>query len=244
MKTKVLQIAIFIFALLVSEKASANFEFSIENNICTHEIDYCNDPYIREAIEDIVLDEMTIWRHPTTNEATYATSCRNQNGGCEAHVERVVNLIFDLSCESGYDPYRILAIAKHESNYNPFAINKSSGAVGLLQLMPRSPFAQSIRYIQDPLYRNECREDETYCQQEVIHASFRLLHRSIGRCGDFNSGLGMYGSGSCQGSKSFVRFVNSYAEQVRLQSVLIAEVLGSQNGSTSYRTEWGTNSQH
>lgn len=241
---KILQITAFIIALFLNENASANADLSIESNICTHEIDYCHDPYIREAIQEIILDEMTIWRHPITNEVTYGTSCRNQAGGCEAHVERVVNVIFDLSCESGYDPYKILAIAKHESNYNPFAINKSSGAVGLLQLMPRSPFAQSIRYIHDSTYRNECREDDTYCQQEVIHASFRLLHRSIGRCGDFNSGLGMYGSGSCRGSKSFVRFVNDYAEQVRLESILKAELLSSQNGATSYRTEWGSDSQH
>lgn len=222
------------FTLGKANAYNGYFQSIATQNACVLNIDFCNSESIREAIEQIILDEMTIWVHPATGEVTYSQSCRNQDEGCEAHVSRIVSIVFDLSCGYGQDPFTILAIAKHESNYNPFVVNRSSGAVGLLQLMPRSYFARGVRYIHDELYRDECRSDSRYCQNEVMEASFELLRRSINRCGTIEGGLGMYGSGSCEGSRRFVKFVSTYSESIRLRSILLAEELSSKYGQTSY----------
>lgn len=235
MKNKLFYVIFTVF-LCFTSIAKANVcvqeELNYENS-CTEFIDYCQDRFIRSAIQNIILEEMTVWTHPNTGEITYSTSCRNQTDGCEAHIEKVIKIIFEKACNSTFDPYVILAIAKHESNYNPFILNKQSGAVGLLQIMPRSPFVRGIRYVHSEQYRENCRSHETYCQEEVIEASFKLLTRSLERCGSMNGALGLYGSGSCRGSRRFVRFVNSYSANIRLESIIRSEWLRSENGSTN-----------
>lgn len=183
----------------------------------------CENEDMRAAVKEVILGEMVTWVNPNTGEVDYTTSCRNQEGGCEEHIDRIVDIIFELSCESGFDPFMILAMAKHESNYNPFVVNDRTGATGLLQLMPRSFFAKDIDFIHNARYRNECRQEEDYCQEEILHASFRLLYRSIARCGDIDHGLGMYGSGSCEGSKRFVRYVNSHKQRLLEESIIVYE---------------------
>lgn len=51
-------------------------------------------------------------------------------------TERVRLLIVQKSTEYGVDAERALRIAKCESNFNPNAINKSSGASGVFQYLP------------------------------------------------------------------------------------------------------------
>lgn len=207
---------------------TTNFQSNLtENDILTCQLpeyqNVCHNLDFREAVKEVVLSEMVVWTHPETGEVSYTGSCANQNGGCEAHVNRIVNVIFDLSCESGFDPIMILAMAKHESNYNPFVVHDRTRATGLLQLMPRSFFAKGVDFVHSPSYRNECRDEEDYCQEEIIHASFRLLYRSIYRCGNIEQGIGMYGSGSCNGSRSFVRYVGNHSDRIRREATVIYE---------------------
>ena len=169
----------------------------------------------KQIMTDFLYGEMIVWSNPNTGTVVEAKSCREQIGGCYAHIRRVVDLVYDTSHDYGYDPHIVLAIAKHETNLNPFAVNEVTGASGLLQLMPRSPFAQGLRFIQEPQYREECRYDSHYCQREVIGQSLTLLSRSEARCGTLEGGLGLYGSGSCEGSRRFSRYVIRRANRTR-----------------------------
>ncbi len=224
-----------LILLGLSHFAGSNVTTLLEQqqNMCIvpTEAQYCNDENYKNAATRAILEEMEVWTSPE-GIVTYATSCRNQPGGCEAHIAKVVDIIFDISCESNFDPFMVMAIAKHESNFNPFIQHRNSKATGLLQLMPRSPFAKGIRFIHNRQFRESCRNHETYCQEEILHASFRLLYRSIARCGSLNRGLGMYGSGSCTGSRDFARYVDRYGSELEERTIRMNERILT-NDSTS-----------
>ena len=212
---KSLLISIF---MLFAINIQSNF-VNAQQEIQTETI--CNSKSLRIATQSILLEEMILWENPNTRKVTYSHSCRNQYKGCEYHISIVVDIIFDLSCRNGYEPFMVLAMAKHESNYNPFILHERTKAVGLLQLMPNSPFARNIRFIHDERYRNECREDDYYCQEDIINASFALLNRSYIRCDqNMRDTLGMYGSGSCKGSRGFSYFVKNYSNQLRFEAII------------------------
>lgn len=46
-----------------------------------------------------------------------------------------------------YEPLKWLA--QHESNYNPYAVNKKSGAAGLMQMLPSTFRAYAARGMKD-----------------------------------------------------------------------------------------------
>lgn len=167
---------------------------------------------LKEATKLAILDDLIISEMPRT----YARSCTERPYGCEAHVEAIVELFFSQYQQRGIDPLILAAMAKHETNYNPFAVNESTGAAGLIQLMPGSHFAEGISFIHNPRYRHACKQERSACQQEVLDASLTLLERSIRRCDNsLRHGLGMYGSGSCTGSRRFANYVISHARELR-----------------------------
>jgi len=171
---------------------------------------------LKEATKLAILEQLVISHNPETGETVYSKSCMDRIYGCEAHIESVVDMFFEQHYRRGIDPLVLAAIAKHETNFNPFAVNERTRAAGLLQLMPGSRFAEGISFIHSAQVRARCANSYNACQEEVVDASVTLLERSIRRCDNsLREGLGMYGSGSCEGSRRFASYVIRLSNHLR-----------------------------
>lgn len=195
--------------------ATANLEPTLSSTpeqifVANRTTDYID--IIKEATKLTILEELVISDLPRT----YARSCSSREFGCEAHISAMVDLFFLEYQKTGIDPLIIAAMAKHETNFNPFAVNDRTQAAGILQLLPSQRSAEGLNFIHSASYRNQCEGEYYACQEEVLDASLKLLERSIRRCDNsLAQGLGMYGSGSCEGSKRFSRYVLRMSERFR-----------------------------
>ena len=181
---------------------------------------------IKEATKMAILEQLIIAEDPITGTRTYSRSCEDRVYGCEASITAIVDLFFEQKERHGIEPLILAAMAKHETNFNPFAINERTRAAGLLQLTRASGFTRGIRFIQDSNYRARCERTHDACQGEVIEASVMLLERSISRCdNNLRQGLGMYGSGSCRGSRRFVKYVMRLARHLQTRRDIFVEQL-------------------
>lgn len=179
---------------------------------------------VKEATKLSIMELLVVSNLPRT----YSRSCEERVFGCEAHIESVVDLFFEQQNRRGIDPLILAAMAKHETNFNPFAVNDVYGAAGLLQLLPSNRHAKGVRFIHSRAYREQCRNDYYACQGEVVEASVTLLERSIRRCdNDLRQGLGMYGSGSCRGSRRFSKYVIRLAGELRIRQRHYIEILSN-----------------
>lgn len=160
----------------------------------------------RALMVNAVLQKLTIWIRPADGRRIYVQHCRELRYGCERQVVQLVDYIFDVSLAYNFDPWLIAAVAWHESRFNPFA-ESSEGAVGIIQLLRRSPWSRGVSFVHQRWFRQRCINQIGSCQLDVIERGVYWLNRAVQECGSINSGLRMYNSGRCNGPRRYPRAV-------------------------------------
>ncbi len=92
----------------------------------------------------------------------------------------------------GLDPNLVAAVMLQESGGNPEAYSKS-GAVGLLQVMPRDGLAEGFMCINGPCFSSRPTTDELLDPHFNIKYGTELLSGLISKYGDIREGLRAYG---------------------------------------------------
>ncbi len=107
-------------------------------------------------------------------------------------VRRWCALIEQYAAENGLDPNLIAAVILQESGGNPEAYSKS-GAVGLMQVMPRDGLAANFMCKNGPCFASRPSMDELFDPEFNIAYGTRMLAGLIKRTGDVREALRAYG---------------------------------------------------
>lgn len=149
-----------------------------------------------EALEDALLSRLRY------RGGRYVRHCREVNGGCEAHVQRSVQLFVEWGHHYDVDPYLLAAIAFRESGLDPGAIG-GAGERGQMQIHPRSPAGLELS-------RRGCanapsRAVAPRCASAEVELAAGLLAQGLDRCGADSRprvrearALTWYNSGHCE----------------------------------------------
>lgn len=100
--------------------------------------------------------------------------------------------ITQVSAYYGIDPALVAAVMLQESGGNPDAYSKS-GAVGLLQVMPRDGLAADFLCANGPCFSARPTMDELFDPRFNIDFGVKLLTGLIAKFGDIREGLRAYG---------------------------------------------------
>jgi soluble lytic murein transglycosylase-like protein len=90
------------------------------------------------------------------------------------------HLVKDAAKQTGVDPHLVLAVIKAESNFDPNAVS-SSGAMGLMQLMPETALEMGVQDVYNP--------------RDNIWAGTRYLSYCLEKFGDTEMALAAYNAG-------------------------------------------------
>jgi len=107
-------------------------------------------------------------------------------------ILRWCTLITEYSGKHGLDPNLIAALILQESGGNPDAYSKS-GAVGLMQVMPRDGKAASFMCKNGPCFANRPSSAELYDPELNIKFGTKMLAGLISREGNIRDALKSYG---------------------------------------------------
>ena len=168
---------------------------------------YREDPYDREIMAQIVLQNLTVWTRPD-GTPVYHQFCRTLAHGCEQQISTYVDYIFQVSYNQDVNPWFLAAVAWHESRFNPFA-ESSQGAIGLFQLLARGVWSRGLPFVRNRHYRQQCRSELGSCQYRSIRRAVFWLTYAEEYCGTVRDGLRMYNSGRCDGPRRYPRIVFS-----------------------------------
>mgnify|MGYP002681646646 FL=1 len=120
------------------------------------------------------------------------------NGGCSvssAYPDSILqwcDLITLYADENGLDPNLLAAVMLQESGGNPDAYSHS-GAVGLMQIMPRDGIAASFQCGNRPCFSNRPSMDELFNPDFNISYGARMLAGLVARRGNIREALFAYG---------------------------------------------------
>ena len=118
--------------------------------------------------------------------------------GCaisSSYPQKIQNWCGQISAaahEYGVDANLIAAVMLQESGGNPDAYSKS-GAVGLMQVMPRDGLSASFMCKNGPCFASRPSMDELFDADFNINYGARMLSGLIGRTGDVREALRSYG---------------------------------------------------
>jgi len=107
-------------------------------------------------------------------------------------VRRWCYLIETASVEHGLPADLIAAVILQESGGNPDAYSKS-GAVGLMQVMPRDGIAGKFVCLNGPCFTSRPSMEELYDPKFNIAYGTRMLAGLVGKTGDLREALSAYG---------------------------------------------------
>ena len=127
----------------------------------------------------------------TEQEPAESSGCQLA-GSYPEKIQRWCDWIQQSANEHGLDPNLIAAVMLQESGGNPDAYSHS-GAVGLMQVMPRDGLAASFQCINGPCFASRPSMDELFEPQFNIAYGVRMLAGLINRKGDVREGLRSYG---------------------------------------------------
>jgi hypothetical protein len=132
------------------------------------------------------------------NEAEPADDSDQDRSGCKVsrnYPEDILqwcDLITKFGRNTGLDPDLIAALVWQESGGNPSAYSKS-GAVGLMQVMPRDGIAESFMCQSGSCFRNRPSIEELQDPKFNIKYGTGMLANLFGRYGDMREALKYYG---------------------------------------------------
>lgn len=112
--------------------------------------------------------------------------------GFPESIERWCALVQRYAGENGLDPALVASVMLQESGGNDQAYS-SSGAVGLLQVMPRDGIAASFYCGGNPCFINRPSMDELFDPEFNIAYGTRMLANLISKKGSIRDGLFAYG---------------------------------------------------
>ncbi len=130
------------------------------------------------------------WSEPA-GISVYDGSCTLPHSYPES-VRQWCALIEQAAAETGLPAALIAAVMYQESNGNPLAYS-SSGAVGLMQVMPRDGIAAKFRCANGPCFSD--RPTIAELQDPAFNVAYgaRMLADLVGRYGSYREGLYRYG---------------------------------------------------
>ncbi len=109
-----------------------------------------------------------------------------------ASIQQWCGAIEKYAGEHGVEPGLIAAVMLQESGGNPNAYSKS-GAVGLMQVMPRDGLAASFMCVNGPCFASRPSMDELFDPEFNISYGVRMLAGLIQRHGSVREALRAYG---------------------------------------------------
>lgn len=109
-----------------------------------------------------------------------------------AAVRQWCSLIEKYAGQAGIDAKLIAAVMLQESGGNPKAYSKS-GAVGLMQVMPRDGLAASFQCNGRPCFSSRPTMDELFDPEYNISYGVRMLAGLVQKTGSLRGGLRSYG---------------------------------------------------
>lgn len=101
-------------------------------------------------------------------------------------------IIETSALQNGLDPRLIAAVMLQESRGDPQAVSRS-GAIGLMQVMPRDGLAASFMCINGPCFADRPSMQELFHPQFNVFYGSQLLASLIQRNGSVREGLRSYG---------------------------------------------------
>jgi len=107
-------------------------------------------------------------------------------------VRQWCSLIQSAAQEHSLDPYLVAAIIFQESHGNPSAYSHS-GAVGLMQVMPRDGIAAGFQCINGPCFAGRPSSDELYDPAFNISYGCQILAGLVQKHGSIREALRAYG---------------------------------------------------
>jgi soluble lytic murein transglycosylase-like protein len=134
----------------------------------------------------------------TNNQEQSTNETRNWSGTCQvsprypAKVTQWCDLITDYATKHNLDPDLIAALVWLESGGNELAYSRS-GAVGLMQVMPRDGLAASFMCVNGPCFKDRPTTNELRDPEFNIAYGTRFLAGLIQKRGNLREALKSYG---------------------------------------------------
>lgn len=147
------------------------------------------DPKAQEAnsAAELETSSQTVPNYPEDGSAECSLSA-----GYPDSISRWCDLIERNANEHGVDANLIAAVMLQESGGNPDAYSKS-GAVGLMQVMPRDGLASSFVCVNGPCFASRPSMDELFVPEFNVSFGVRMLAGLINRYGSVREALRAYG---------------------------------------------------
>ncbi len=187
----VMTIVVFFGWIIFSVKSSMLSNIIIVENIVVEalEPDVYEGPVEEDDSSSVILGGEVVTDCPLTKDVSWATPERQAKW---AAIRDYCSLIIKASEKYSLDVHLLGALIWWESGGDPLAYS-GSGAVGLMQVMPRDGIAASYQCINGPCFTNRPSIEELEDPAFNIDYGSRLLAGLIDREGSMREGLYRYG---------------------------------------------------
>ncbi len=134
----------------------------------------------------------------SANAEQKSGEAKSGGGGCSISaaypdaIQQWCEIIERYAGENNLDPNLLAAVMLQESGGNPSAYSKS-GAVGLLQVMPKDGLASSFMCVNGPCFSSRPSMEELYDPEFNVSYGARMLAGLVQKYGDVREALYKYG---------------------------------------------------
>ncbi len=136
----------------------------------------------------ILLGLLTV--HVAPSGPIYVAHARHQPLGAVPYVELVIEKSYEAAIAHDVDPMLLLALVHGESAFNDRAVEPTSGAKGLLQLLPSSKWQRAVERDCKGATRSEC------VAAQLMHGAAALRY-ALDACETEHAAIGFFRAGCC-----------------------------------------------